>query len=375
MLCNRADLRASNRVMFALGCREIQAGIAHGALAFAFVSGVANLQAASFDCAKAQRPVEKVICGDAKLNAADESLGRMYRASLAKLPTAAVGELRVDQVQWLAWVQEVCQADVPGRAPAATAVCMEPVYTERLKLLRGAVARRNGITFLTRTQYIAAPEPKSEVVGMPDFPGFGTLQVSWPEATEAAPAWKAWNRAVETQAYPVEEGRAASKVSPPKELRWTADLAEGQDTELVLQLRSIEHGWVTTTISWNSMGHGAAHPNESFSTMTWLLDSGRELRVDDVFAPGSAWKTKVAAICWAQIQKQGQDAVYPEVKGPNAKPLLDDITDILNWTLETDGLHISYPEYSISPRASPIDDAVIPWAQLKPVLAQGFVTP
>ncbi len=362
--------------MFALRCRTKMVQVLCGALGLC-LAGAEPLHGASFNCAKAQRPVEKVICGDAKLNAADESLGVLYRAALAKLPPAGVAELRGDQVQWLAWVQEICHADDASRPAPATAQCMRPVYADRAKVLRTAVSRRDGITFVTRTRYLAAPEAKAEAVGVPEFPGFGTLQASWPEAIDPAPVWQAWNRAVETQAYPVEDRKAADAQKSPSQarLRWTPDLAEGQDTELVLQMKAIEHGRVTTTVSWNTMGHGAAHPNEAFSTMTWLLDAERPLRAGDVFA-GDAWKGRVAAMCWAQIVKgHAQDALYPEVTGPRAKPLHDDIADISNWTLEPDGLHISYPEYSISPRASPVDDAVLPWAQLRPLLSPQFVVP
>ena len=116
-----------------------------------------GLRAASFDCVQAQRPVEKVICGDPKLHSAAEALGRQYRADLAKLPIAGVTEMRGDQVQWLAWVQEVCVANDANQPVATTAKCMTAVYDERIKLLRAAVVSRGGVQFITRTQYIAGP--------------------------------------------------------------------------------------------------------------------------------------------------------------------------------------------------------------------------
>ena len=351
-------------------------GIGFSLLSLVLGLCTATVRAASFDCAKAQRPVEKVICGNAKLNAADEILGRQYRAVLVKLPPDVVSEMRGDQVQWLAWVQQVCKADDPGQPAVATAKCMVPVYDERIKLLRDAVVSRGSIQFVTRTQYVAAPESKADAAGAPEFPGFGTLQVSWPEAVSAGKDWAAWNRAIVVQAFLASGGSDLSKKTGPQtEPQWLPELAADQDTETTLQLKSVEHGRVTTAVNSDSMGHGAAHPNEAYSTYTWLLEPGRTLRADDVFAPNSGWQAKLSALCWAQIVKQGADTVYPEVKGPDAKPLRDVITDATNWTLMPDGLHISYPEYSISPRSMPMDDAVIPWAQLKPVLLTGFAIP
>ena len=53
----------------------------------------------------------------------------------------------------------------------------------------------------------------------------------------------------------------------------------------------------------------------------------------------------------------------------------DVVSDIGNWTLEHDGLHISYPEYSLSPRMAMLPDTVISWTALQPVLAAGFTAP
>ena len=48
--------------------------------------------AASFDCAKAATPVEKMICADALLGRLDEALARNYRVML----TANLGASRAD---------------------------------------------------------------------------------------------------------------------------------------------------------------------------------------------------------------------------------------------------------------------------------------
>lgn len=297
-------------------------------------------------------------------------MGRIYRDALGKLSSASVGVMRADQVQWLAWVQQVCHADDPAAAAPALVSCLQPLYNDRIKLLRIAVVRRDGISFLTRTQYLAMPKAKPEAMGSPEFPGFGTLQASWPVADTSNPQWAAWNRAMESNANLFANGKAGAVPN------WTADLAEGADTAVTLQLKRTEHDRITVSMNMDSMGHGAAHPNEAFGTLTWLLQAERPLRADDVFAPGEAWRQVLAKACWKAISTGKQaGSAYPEVKGPDAKPLLGVVENVQNWTLEADGLHISYPEYSVSPRAAPLDDTVIPWAVLRPVLASGFVAP
>jgi uncharacterized protein YecT (DUF1311 family) len=338
---------------------------------------VSMAHAASFDCAKAARPVEKLICGDAKLNAADERLGQAYRAGLGKLPPPGVGPLRADQVQWLAWMQEICHAPQPGAAASkpvpAVSACMLGLYDERTKLLRGVATERDGVHLLLRTQYLAKPEPDAE--GSPEYPGFGTLQVSWPLALDSSPDWAAWNHAAEAVAYDM-AGDDVPKGTAAKLPQWTAELADEADTTITVHMLRVEHGRVTSAVAMNTMGHGAAHPNEAAATMTWLLQQHRALAVNDVFQPGSAWKKTVAQACWNAIHTsdQGSD-LYEQVTGPDAKELQDVIANVGNWTLEHDGLHISYPAYSVAPRVAMLEDTVIPWTALQPVLARGFTAP
>jgi uncharacterized protein len=56
--------------------------------------------AASFDCGKASRPIEKTICADPALSKADEDMAAAYRAALAV--DRDTFSLRRDQREWLA---------------------------------------------------------------------------------------------------------------------------------------------------------------------------------------------------------------------------------------------------------------------------------
>ncbi|SEB70556.1 DUF3298 domain-containing protein [Terriglobus roseus] len=347
------------------------------ALVFAaLAASCVSSYAASFDCAKAVRPIEKVICGDAKLSAADSGMAAAYRAGLPRLSSAGIGLLRADQVQWLAWSQQVCKVDEPEHPKAAA--CLQPLYADRAKQLRSAISVVDGLTLLKRTQFLAMPVQAEEAFGTPEIPGFGTLQASWPRADSDDPAWIAWSAAVEAHMLRMagageQQGTVQGKRKLP--FSWVDEMAEAQDTTLEAHLRSVDHGRVTAMLHANGMGHGAAHPFETSESMTWLLDAKRTLRAEDVFA-GEAWKQIVGALCWDQLQKwSGKQYLFEQVNGPSAPDLQKVIADPTNWTLEKDGLHIGYPDYTIAPRVAQPEDAVLPWEQLKPVLAAGFVTP
>ncbi len=298
-----------------------------------------------------------------------------YRADLAQLSSVSLGELRVDQLQWLAWVQELCHADENIMLPKEMAACLQPLYAERIKQLRTAVMRQGGLSFLMRTQYLASPET-GPAHGQGEHPGFGTLQASWPRADSSEEAWAAWNHTVEERLMKMADASQTGGVDGGKTLAWNDEMASSQDVMLHVRIKTMEHHRVTAGLSMNGMGHGAAHPYETWHTMTWLLDQKRALRAEDVFSPNSDWKQVVAAACWQQLStNENSKYLYEQVKGPDAKELQQVILDVGNWTLEQDGLHISYPEYAVSPRMAPMDDAVLPWGALRAVLMTGFVAP
>ena len=337
--------------------------------------------AASFDCAKASRPVEKAICSAPRLSADDSTLAAVYHADLDKLTSASVGLLRVDQLQWLAWVQQICRADAgTTQQPGDIAVCLQPLYTERIKQLRTAVVRRDGLSFLTRTQFLAAEETDLPA-GVPrdrePHPGFGTLMATWPVADSADEDWAAWNKTVEERLMKMADtAQGGDGSNPGKPLAWNDGMADGLDVELHGRVKQVEHDRVTTGLSMTGMVHGGAHPYETWQTMTWLLEPKRALRAEDVFRADSDWKKIVAEACWKQMSTgDRKQYVFPQIKGPDAKEIQTTILDVGNWTLERDGLHISYPEYSVSPRYALMDDAVVPWSALGSATVQGFAIP
>ncbi len=92
--------------------------------------------AQSFDCAKAQSGVEKMVCADSRLRELDEHLGRYYAAARTALGGGA-SCLQVDQAAWLKTRRGACR----------DAACLSTVYLDRLAeldpLQPGATAIRH----------------------------------------------------------------------------------------------------------------------------------------------------------------------------------------------------------------------------------------
>src|SRR5688572_18119262 len=83
------------------------------ALIFTVLLPSDNAPAASFDCATATQPVEKLICSDAELSKLDEEMARAYSDAIARLSSADAPALKSNQRAWLKTRRAKCKADAP----------------------------------------------------------------------------------------------------------------------------------------------------------------------------------------------------------------------------------------------------------------------
>src|SRR5262245_58878613 len=125
--------------------------------------GVTHAAAAqSFDCAKAQTRVEKMVCADRGIAELDEYLGRYYAAARAEIPGAATC-LQSDQAQWLKSTRDAC----------ADSACLKSAYLNRLAeldpLQPGATALKN-ITLPPAPELVWVVPPAADKVAAPPNP-------------------------------------------------------------------------------------------------------------------------------------------------------------------------------------------------------------
>lgn len=80
--------------------------------------------AASFDCTKAERIIDKAICVDPDLSVLDEKLATVYAQKFAVNP-----EVKVEQREWLRSLKQ-CNGDVN-----TVVSCLKPMFVDRIKNL------------------------------------------------------------------------------------------------------------------------------------------------------------------------------------------------------------------------------------------------
>jgi uncharacterized protein len=328
------------------------------------------LGAQSFDCKLAKTDVEKAVCGSKALSAADSQLATEYKQMLGEVPADVQAELRTFERNWLRGLPAVCKANAPQMNLTD---CLTKEYAGQMRDLKQRVRHEADVTFVVRTIELLekddADDPWKDEKDIGQNPGYGTLDASWPQALSSDPMWVAWNAAVvrETQTM-----AGADKTAKG----WDKSLAGGADTTVTATLGGVTPQMVSVSITNDEMGHGAAHPGEAYETFHWLLKERRLLKVADVFTPG--WEAVVTARCKASLRKQiGDD--YQSYAGSTAadfaKTLHGVVADIGNWDIDAKGVTINFPEYSVTPRAEPVDPVTVPWSALRSFLNPNFVVP
>ena len=320
--------------------------------------------AASFDCAKAKTPREQAICASPELSAADDKMAAAYQAVLTAATPEMVAEVREGQRAWLHAIANHCVK--PGSASStALAECLLGYYQTRTQELRRLLGA-NHDAFVTRSIKLTWPDAPGESSALEETPGFGTLIATWPQSTNDTAEWQAWNKAIEAATQRLVRPQGENNPSGEWLKKWAAD----GDFEVTATVGLVGEELVTASIGIEGMGHGAGHPSETGIEFNWLLKQKRELRPEDVFRKDSNWQKAIEARCSKELQQPDAN-LYDDWEKALPKVVLDP----RNWQLNGEGLTIDFPEYTVSPRVSPVGPVMIPWTTLKPFLQPSFAIP
>lgn len=315
------------------------------------ILGCGSLLGASFDCSRGVTPQEKAICANPELSRLDEQMAASYQALLAQLSPGAAAEVRQDQRDWIRWLPRVCP-DHPDQPPREFTACLLNEYTEQAAAFKNAPTRAGGMTFFPRLKLVSLPNHTPPLPYARRF-DFWTGRFSWPEIDRPTRQQAVWNDAVRARIDAL-QGVEEAEV----DVTWT--------------LRAANDAFISLDLEYSRYDYGAAHPNEETRSFNWWLRLARPLKADDVFLAGSGWEPALAAFAYQQlISGDHSKDVYGD-----APSLPDVVVNIVRdaslWSLDSEGLTIEFPEYSVAPRVAGFLSAGVPWIRLRPYLGAGF---
>jgi uncharacterized protein len=312
-------------------------------------------RAASFDCAKAAPGMERTVCADAKLSALDGRLAGLYAAALARLSPQGATSLRSAQRGWLAYARAICQR--PSQPEAERRTCLLNLYTERANELARVGARTGPFVFTRVDLYRVEKAAPALASGQPDPQGPGWSHIAYPQidAPRSAAA-QAWNQ-------------LSRQTDAP------GDCGDPADKSLDYRLGLVTRALISVTWTHWEYCHGTAHGHGYSLAQTIVLDpTPRPLRPADLFRTDRPWEARLHALLLAKVEQAvreddgdltilDRDAVKTAAAAPG------------HWSLRAEGLAVAFDPYELGEGYSFAPEILIPWSDLKPVLARDPTRP
>jgi uncharacterized protein len=322
------------------------------------VSG--QLKAASFNCATATSPREKLICDTPELSRLDDQLATAYAAARGRLSPAGGALLQRSQRNWLRFAATVCPLAVPvSRDPRRQPVnCIKARYKGRLVQLQNAGQRIGPFVFNRIDWFTAEPAPDAE---SGELPGFYVRHAAFPQIDNpASPVAEEWDTA-NAVAQDVTRGRCLG------------DCPDDTDNDYNI-------GWaspplISVTWSNSTYAHGAPHGMFSSHTHNTLLRPGLpELTPADVFGSGQAWVPKLQALFRNEVAA-GHGINNATLATLDIGSFNRAVVKPNKWGFGPNGLTVEFGAYEVGCYNCNPGPLTVPWSALKPLLAPGAVLP
>jgi hypothetical protein len=143
----------------------------------------------------------------------------------------------------------------------------------------------------------------------------------------------------------------------------------GSDLSVNYVVALAQDDLVSVQFDVGSYYQGAAHPNSYTEVVNFDLKNGKQLKLADLFKPGSKFLQTLAAYCIADLKKQqagdkGKALLDSEIEngaGPAAK-------NYQSWKIMRKGLGINFDAYQVGPYAAGPQHVLVPWANLKDLI-------
>ena len=311
------------------------------------------VQAASFECSKAETIIEQAICEDPVLSHADDVMAMAYAGAMAGLAEEAEIVMRKGQRDWLNFSDLVCSdANLPGEAEAAVEriACLQRLYDARLTVLEQS-RMVNGMRFFTVDHYATLPDPDGGRFKL----GLKVVSSLRMEGNDSrAAAFNAYMRQI-TEDYTGQYTDFAGTTMD--------DTVPHEDNSLLMTLGSVNADRISVDLEIEWYGHGAAHANGSAASFHFLTQAERPLVADDIFT-GKSWGNVLAGLVAerASADIRGSEITY------DGADMIDIATDPKRWSFTRAGLVVQFQDQEVTPGRPAVS---IGWEPLRDHFATG----
>ena len=142
----------------------------------------------------------------------------------------------------------------------------------------------------------------------------------------------------------------------------------GSDLGIGYTINLAQDDLISVQFDIGSYYQGAAHPNSHTETLNYDLRNGKQLRLADVFKPGSKYLQTLSTFCNADLKKQWKDKnaevsedMLKDGTAPTAK-------NYESWTITKRGIGVNFDSYQVAPYAAGPQFVMVPYSALKELI-------
>lgn len=140
------------------------------------------------------------------------------------------------------------------------------------------------------------------------------------------------------------------------------------DLGIAYEITLAQDDFISVEFDIGSYYQGAAHPNSYSETINYDLKNGKQLKLSDLFQPGSKYLQTIAGYCIADLKKQSKtkgeelpDDMLQSGAAPTAK-------NYQSWKITRKGLGINFDAYQVGPYAAGPQYVLVPYTNLKDLI-------
>jgi uncharacterized protein YecT (DUF1311 family) len=310
-----------------------------------FILMASSLPAAAFDCGKAQSVVEKAICADPKLKAADDAMGAAYAALREALTGAGRKSLAASQRKWVKSREDSCGY----QQGAEHSSCVLDQTDERRRLLTAEPESGPGTGTRLAPVFIQQ-DPDSHHYDV----DFTLIRFVTPKSKGE----KLFNAEVDKIAKSAPLQRIKEAVSEEVPYASYAAMAITYASPKLLSAKI--DAWVNA---------GGAHGNGGTSAITIDLGKAADLKASDLFdAKGqAALKADCVRQIFAQKKDKNDGQEFKPADDPNysEQTIIDHLKSLPRWSFWKDKAVVTFDSYAIGSYAEGPYECTFAMAKLK----------
>jgi hypothetical protein len=160
---------------------------------------------------------------------------------------------------------------------------------------------------------------------------------------------------------------APSEDEPPVELPAES---MGSDLTVGYSIALAQDDLISVVFNVGSYSAGAAHPNSYSEVVNFDLRNGKQLKLADLFRPGSKHLQSIAAYCIADLKKQGKQQGGESILDDDwiQRGAAPDTENYGSWTMGRKGLGIIFDSYQVAAYAAGPQHVLVPYSALKQMI-------